>query len=114
MAGKSDGPGTRSGKRRKGIYGGNGSAAPRRVLQSDSGAAVVSAVTTHSRPRRQSKRILRGTAALGSREERLESLRLRADGKVASVRSGLKTQGGEAARRPRGQPRTTRSMPQVT
>jgi hypothetical protein len=112
VAGKRDGPGTRSGKRRKGIYEGNGSAAPDSVLQSDLGAAVVSAVTTHPRPRRRSS-ILRGTAALGSRKERLESLRPRADGKVASVR-GLKIRGGEAARRPRGRPRPTRSMSQVT
>lgn len=113
MAGKSDGPGTRSGKRLMGIHEANGSAAPRRVLQSDSGAAVVSAAPTHSRPCLRSRRILRGTVALGSREERLKSLRPRADGKVASVR-GLETRGGEAARRSRGQPRPTRSMSQVT
>ncbi|KAL8902414.1 MAG: hypothetical protein Q9207_004735 [Kuettlingeria erythrocarpa] len=115
MAGKSDGPGTRSGKRRKGIDEGNGSAAPGRVLQPDSEAAVVvSAVTTHSRPGRRSKRILRGTAALCSREERLEPLRPGADGKVASVRRGLKTRDGGAATRLGGQPRSTGSISQLT
>ena len=81
VAGESDGPGSRSKKRQKGTHEENGSAAPGSVLQSGLGAAVVSAVTTHVRPRRQSKRI-------GG--ERLGRLRPRVDGKVASAH-GLKT-----------------------
>lgn len=84
---------TRRRKRRKGTHEKNGSAAGS-VLQSSLEAAVVSAVTTHSRPR----------------HERLNTLRPRVDGKVASVR-GLKTgRDGEAARKPRGRPRSTHSM----
>ena len=75
--GESDGSGTRSRKRRKGIHEGNGSAAPGSVLQLGLGAAVVSAVTTHTRPRWQPKRT-------GS--ERLGTLRPRVDGKAACVR----------------------------
>lgn len=74
VAGESDGAGTRRRKRRKGTHEKNGSAALGSVLQSGLEAAAVSAVTTPSQPR----------------QERLNTLRPRADGKVASVR-GLKT-----------------------
>ncbi|KAH8748322.1 hypothetical protein BGZ57DRAFT_861702 [Hyaloscypha finlandica] len=57
-------------------------------------------VASNSRPRRQAKRISRGTTAVGSRDERLKTLRPRVDGEVAVVR-GLKTRGGEAAKKAR-------------
>ncbi|KAL8989952.1 MAG: hypothetical protein Q9177_001275 [Variospora cf. flavescens] len=78
---ESNHPRTRSRKRRKGIHERNGDAAPGTVLQSSLGAAVVSTVTTRSRPRQESK------------HERLKTLRPRANGKAVSVR-GLKTRGG--------------------
>ncbi|KAL8646766.1 MAG: hypothetical protein Q9210_005941 [Variospora velana] len=101
VAGESDHLRTRSRKRLKGIHEKNGNAAPRTVLQSGLGAAVVSTATTRSRTHRESK------------HERLKTLRPRVDGKVATV-SGLKTRGGEAARKPRIWPRSIDSMSKVT
>jgi len=74
VAGESDGPGTRRRKRRKGNHEKDGNAAPGSVLQLGLEAVAVSAVTTPLQPR----------------HERLNTLRPRVDGKVASVR-GLKT-----------------------
>jgi hypothetical protein len=118
VAGETDGPGTKSRKRRKAIHEQHGSEDPSSVLEPSLGTAVVSVqvsstVSSNSRPRRQVKRISRGTAAVGSRDERLKTLRPRVDGKVAVVR-GLKTRGGEAARKARGRPRSTHSRPKVT
>lgn len=114
VAGESDGPGTRSRKRQRGIHEKDGGAAPSSLLELGLGAAVVStqvssAVITDSRPRRQSKGIFCGTAALGAHADRLKTLRPRVDGKVAGVR-GLNTRGHEAVRKARGRPRSTHSM----
>ncbi|RYP40404.1 hypothetical protein DL769_011577 [Monosporascus sp. CRB-8-3] len=118
VAGETDCSGARSRKRRKAIHEQHGSEDPSSVLEPSLGTAVVSVqdsstVTSNSRPRRQAKRISRGTAAVGSRDERLKTLRPRVDGKVAVVR-GLKTRGGEAARKARGRPRSIHSRPKVT
>jgi hypothetical protein len=118
VAGETDGPGTRSRKRRKAIHKQHGSEDPSSVLEPSLGTAVVSAqvsstVASNSQPSRQAKHISCGTAAVGSRDERLKTLRPRVDGKVAVVR-GLKTRGGEAARKARGWPRLTHSRPKVT
>ncbi|KAL9019071.1 MAG: hypothetical protein Q9185_003613 [Variospora sp. 1 TL-2023] len=101
VADESNQPRTRSRKRRKGIHERNGDAAPGTVLQSGLGAAVAPTVTTRSRLRQESK------------HERLKTLRPRANGKAVSVR-GLKTRGGEVAKKPRGWPRSIHSLSKVT
>ena len=80
---------TRSWKRRKAIHEQHGYDDPSNVLKPSLGTAVVSVQATsiaagHFRLRRQAKRISR--AAMGSRDERLKTLRPRVDGKVAVVR----------------------------
>jgi len=87
---------TRSRKRQKGTQKENDNAAGGRVLRSSLGAAVVSAVATHSQPRRQPQ------------HERLKTLRPRVNGKVVSVVRGSKTSGGEA--RGRGQGSATTNL----
>ncbi|KAK1774723.1 hypothetical protein QBC45DRAFT_31931 [Copromyces sp. CBS 386.78] len=79
-AGEGDGPGTRSRKRSKarGIHDTDGSAAaPRGVPKPRSGAA-----TTNSRPRRHTKRMSLRDGALGSRADRLATLRPRVNNKA--------------------------------
>ena len=100
-AGESDGPGIRSRQRRERIHEKNGSADPSSVLQLGRGAVAVPAVTTFSRTRREPE------------HERVRTLRPRVDGKVASAH-GLKTRGGEAARKPRGRRRSAGSISKVT
>jgi hypothetical protein len=92
VAGESKGPGSRSRKRGKAFHKQHGSEDPKlrpgtEARDGDSHDSGTSTVTNNSRPHRQAKH---GTAALGSRKERLESLRPRVNGKVASV-CGLKT-----------------------
>ena len=111
VAGQIDGPGT-SGKRRKAIHEQDGSEAQGCVLEPSLGTAVVSTqvtstATTDSRPRRQPKRSSRGTPAVGSRDERLKTLRPRTGA------TGLKTRVGDAARKARGCPGSTHSMSKV-
>lgn len=111
LAGQRDGPGT-SRKRRKAIHEQDGSEAQSSVLEPSLGTTVVSTqvtstATTESRPRRQPKRLSRGTPAVGSRDERLKTLRPR------TGVDGLKTRGGDAARKAGGRPGSTDSMSKV-
>lgn len=102
LADESDGPRTRSKKRQEGIHKKSGNASLSTALQPGLGTAVVSAVTTtRSRPRQEPN------------HERLKSLRPRADGRVTGV-GGLKTRGGEAARKPRGRPGSNHGVSKVT
>jgi hypothetical protein len=81
VAGQNNGPGT-SRKRRKAIHEQDGSEGQSSVLKPSLGTAVVSTqitstATTNSRPRQQPKRSSRRTPAVGSRDERLKTLRPR-------------------------------------
>ncbi len=78
VAGKSDGPGAGSRKRQKEIHRTDDGAGPSGVPNLGGfSAQVISTVTTDSGTRRQFKRISSGTAVLGSRTDRLRTLRTR-------------------------------------
>ena len=112
VAGQSHGPAA-SRKRRKAIHEQDGSEAQSSVLEPSLGTAVVSTqvtstATADSRPRRQPERSSRGTPAVGSRDERLRTLR---PGKGFN---GLKPRGGDTPRKTRGRPGSTHSMSKAT
>ncbi len=124
VAGNSDGPGTGRRKRQKGIHERDGGATqghvPEPRLEAAVSAQVSSAAITNSGPRRQPKRTSSRTAVLGSREDRLKTLRPRIDNKVVGL-GKLKTQDGkttalgEASRRKaRGRPRSTHGKTKIT